>query len=95
MKLVTIICEALAREHLLALFAEVGVHGYTLFPVEGAGSQGRRPGDIAEFGNIQVEVVAAPALATVLMERLQAEFFPRFALIVYESDVRVLRPSKF
>ena len=95
MKLVTIVCETLAREHLTRLLAEVGAHGHTLFAVEGEGSQGRRPGDIAEFGNIQVEVVVPPAVAGQLMVRLQAEFFPRFAMIAYESDIQVLRPGKF
>lgn len=95
MKLVTIVCETLAREHLTRLLADVGAHGYTLFAVEGEGSQGRRPGDIAEFGNIQVQVVVPPAVAGQLMARLQAEFFHRFAMIAYESDIQVLRPGKF
>lgn len=95
MKLVTVICEALAREHLTQLLADVGAHGFTLFAVEGAGSQGQRPGDIAEFGNIQVEVVLQPAIAEQLLIRLQADFFPRFAMIAYLSDIEVLRPGKF
>lgn len=95
MKRVTIICEALAREPLTQLLPEVGAHGYTLFPVEGRGAQGQRLADIEEFGNVQVEVVAPPAVAERLLERLQTEFFPRFAMIAYESDVRVLRQGKF
>lgn len=95
MKLVTVVCETLAREHLTRLLVEVGAHGYTLFPVEGEGSHGRRPGDIAEFGNIQVQVVVPPAVAGQVMARLQTEFFPRFAMIAYESDIQVLRPGKF
>lgn len=95
MKLVTIICEALAREPLKRLLAEVGAHGYTLFKVEGAGARGERVADIEEFGNIQVEVIVPPPVAQELLERLQAEFFPRFAMVAYESDVRVLRQNKF
>jgi nitrogen regulatory protein P-II 2 len=95
MKLVTVICEALAREHLTRLLSDIGAHGYTLFPVEGEGSQGRRPGDIAEFANIQVQVVMQPAVAEQLLTRLQTEFFPRFAMIAYATDIQVLRPHKF
>jgi len=40
MRLVTIVCEALAREPVKQLLVETGAHGYTLFPVEGAGAQG-------------------------------------------------------
>jgi nitrogen regulatory protein PII len=95
MKLVTVICEALAREPLTRLLEDVGAHGYTLFAVEGKGAQGGRPGDIAEFGNIQVEVIVPPAVAEKLLERLQREFFPHYAMVAYLGEVQVLRPEKF
>jgi len=95
MKLVTVIGEALAREPLKKLLAEAGAHGYTLFAVEGDGSQGRRTADIQEFANIQVEVIVPPAVAEKLLQRLQKEFFAKFAMVAYETDVRVLRWEKF
>ena len=95
MKLVTIICEALAREPLKKLLAEVGAHGCTLFAVEGDGSQGRRTADIQEFANIQVEVIVPPAVAEKLLRRLEGEFFNKFAMVAYETDIRVLRREKF
>lgn len=95
MKLVTIICEALAREPLTALLDEVGAHGYTLFTVEGSGAGGHRAADIEEFANIQVEVIVPPAVSAQLLGRLETDFFPLYAMIAYESEVRVLRPGKF
>jgi len=95
MKLVTIVCEALAREPLTALLHEVGAHGYTLFTVEGSGAKGPRLGDIQEFANIQVEVIVPPGVAGQILGRLEKDFFPRYATVAYESDVRVLRPHKF
>ena len=95
MKRVTIVCEALAREPLTALLQEVGAHGYTLFTVEGSGAQGHRLGDIEEFANIQLEIIAPPAVAGRLLARLEEDFFPRYAMIAYEHDVRVLRRDKF
>lgn len=95
LKLVTIIGEALAREPLKKLLREAGAHGYTLFTVEGDGAQGRRTGDIQEFANIQVEVIVPPAVAEELLKRLEQEFFPRFAMVAYETDIRVLRRGKF
>lgn len=94
-KLVTIICEALAREPLKRLLHEVGAHGYTLFTVEGDGQQGRRTADIQEFANIQVEVIVQPTVAAQLLARLEQEFFSKFAMIAYETDIRVLRREKF
>lgn len=95
LKLVTIVCEAHAREPVTRLLREAGAHGWTLFAVEGDGSRGRRPADIPEFANIQIEVVVQPEVAEALLGRLEKEFFPRYAMIAFESDVRVLRPAKF
>jgi nitrogen regulatory protein PII len=95
MKLVTIVCEAYAKEAVTKLLHEVGAHGYTLFAVEGDGSRGKRPADIPEFANIQIEVLVQPAVANILLERLEKEYFPRYGMIAFESDVRVLRPKKF
>lgn len=95
MKLVTVICEAYAKDAVTKLLREVGAHGYTLFPVEGDGSRGKRPADIPEFSNIQIEVLVQPAVAEELLEKLGRDLFPRYAMIAFESDVRVLRPGKF
>ncbi len=95
MKLVTIVCEAHARNVVTSLLREIGAHGYTLFAVEGEGSQGKRSGDIPEYANIQVEVIVSPEVAETLMARLESEFFPRYAMIAYETEVRVLRKGKF
>ena len=95
MKLVTVVCEALAREPLEALLLEVGANGYTLFTVEGRGAKGARVADIHEFANIQVEVIVQPGVACELLARLEKEFFPRYAMIAYENEVRVLRKDKF
>ena len=95
MKLVTIVCEAYAKDAVTKLLREVGSHGYTLFPVEGDGSRGKRPADIPEFANIQIEVLVQPAVAEQLLEKLGRDLFPRYAMVAFESEVRVLRPQKF
>ena len=95
MKLVTIVCEAYAKAAVTKLLHEVGAHGYTLFAVEGDGSRGQRPADIPEFANIQIEVIVPPAVAEQLLEALGRELFARYAMVAFESDVRVLRPQKF
>ena len=95
MKLVTIVCEALARNRVTELLTEMGAHGYTLFPVEGKGAQGSRVADIEEFANIQIEVVLTPEVAPQLLARLEMEFFRRFAMIAFVADVQVIRSAKF
>jgi len=95
MKLVTIVCEAHAKAAVTKLLRDVGAHGYTLFAVEGDGSRGRREADIPEFTNIQIQLILPPEVAQTLLARLEKEFFPRYGMIAFESDVRVLRPHKF
>lgn len=95
MKLVTIICEALAREAVTRLLREVGAHGYTVFEVEGAGATGERTAEMAEFGNIQIEVIVPAAVSEQLMDRLEREYFPKFAMVAYDVNIRVRRREKF
>lgn len=95
MKLVTIVCEAHARHAVTKLLHETGAHGYTLFPVEGEGSRGERPADIPEFANIQIEIILQPAVAEQLLEKLGREYFARYGMIAFETDVRVIRKEKF
>ena len=95
MKLVSIVCEAYAQEPVTKLLRDVGAHGWTLFAVEGDGSRGKRPADIREFANIQIEVIVPPEVAATLLERLEKEFFSRYGMIAFESDVRVMRAGKF
>jgi len=95
MKRITIICEAIAREPVLRLAREAGAQGWTLWEVQGSGSQGPRLADIPEFTNIHVEIILQPASAQALLQRLGADLFPQFAMVAYETDIRVLRSSKF
>lgn len=95
MKLVTIICEAHARDAVTKLLHDVGAHGWTSFSVEGDGARGRRTADIPEFTNVQIEAIVSPAVAEQLMERLGREFFPIYGMVAFESEVRVLRKDKF
>jgi len=95
MKLVTIVCEAYGLDPVKTLLREVGAHGWTHFPVEGAGAGGERAGEMKEFANVQIEVVLSPDAAGELLARLREDFFPRYGMIAFESDVRVLRAGKF
>jgi hypothetical protein len=95
MKLVTIICEAILEDRVVALLRETGAHGHTTFPVRGRGNQGERNADISEAGNVQLQVIVRPAVAETLLCRLHSELFKDYAMVAYESDVRVLRPEKF
>jgi nitrogen regulatory protein P-II 2 len=95
MKLLTIVCEAHAEKAVTALLREAGAHGWTLFEVKGLGAQGSRPADIPDYANIQVEAIVKAEVSAQLLERLEKDYFPCYAMIAYETDVRVLREGKF
>ena len=95
MKLVTIVSEAYALDPVKKLLREIGAHGWTHFTVEGAGAGGERAGEMKEFANVQIEVVLQPAAAETLLARLEKELVPRYGMIAFASDVRVLRSGKF
>ena len=95
MKLVTIICEALLEERVVEILRQCGSHGHTAYSVRGSGSQGDRSADIVETGNVQIEIIVKPAVAEAVLERLHHELFSSYAMVAYETDVRVMRPQKF
>lgn len=95
MKILTIICESVLEERVVKLLRECGAQGHTAFQVRGSGHQGERHGDMVESGNVQIEAIVKPAVSESILHRLHHELFPPYAMIAYESDVRVLRPEKF
>lgn len=95
MKLVTIVCEAILEKRVVQLLRESGAHGYTAFLVRGSGNQGDRNADMAETGNVQIQVIAKTSVSETLITRLQSELFKDYAMVAYETEVRVMRPEKF
>ena len=70
-------------------------HGHTAYSVRGRGNQGDRGADIGEMGNVQIEAIVKPQVSEALLQRLRSDLFPSYAMVAYESDVRVLRAEKF
>lgn len=95
MKLVTIICEAVLEERVVELLRACGAHGHTAFDVRGSGNQGKRSADMLESGNVKIKAIVKPAVSEALLQKLHDELFQAYAMIAYETDVRVLRPDKF
>lgn len=94
-KLITVVCEAVARDTLVALLRDCGANGYTVSAVEGWGAKGGRFADIPEDANIELKTVVSEEKAEQLLQRLSETILPRFATVIYVCDVRVLREGKF
>ncbi len=88
--LVTIVGEAVLQDRLIKLLTTLGVSGYTIVPVQGAGSHGRRTGDMAGYNtNIEVKTIVTPEISDQLLEKL-AQFPETYALIAFRQSVEGL-----
>ncbi|MBW4648498.1 MAG: hypothetical protein KME06_07330 [Kastovskya adunca ATA6-11-RM4] len=85
--LVTIICEAVLQDRLVHLLKTLGSSGYTIVQARGAGSHGRRMGDIAGYNtNIEVKTIVAAETSDKLFDELKS-FQDTYALIAYRQTV--------
>ncbi|MGL4882921.1 MAG: P-II family nitrogen regulator [Waterburya sp.] len=88
--LVTIVCEAVLQDRLIKLLITSGVSGYTLIPAQGAGSHGKRMGDMAGYNtNIEVKTIVTPEVSDQLLEDLKP-FQGTHALIAFRQNVEGL-----
>lgn len=94
-KLVTIITEAVLESELLEALDALGVSGYTVTNARGRGSRGIRDAGWTSSSNIRIEVICSEELAVRITAYLHENFYSHYAMVVYESDVNVLREGKF
>lgn len=94
-KLLTIITEAALKSVLIKDLERLGVRGYTITDARGKGSRGVRSSAWDASSNIRIEVVCDAATAEAIAAHLQARYYENYAMILFVSDVAVLRPEKF
>jgi nitrogen regulatory protein PII len=94
-KLLTVITEAALENVLTRDLERLGVHGYTVTDARGKGSRGTRNAAWGESSNIRIEIVCDTATAETIATHLQARYYDNYAMILFVSDVAVLRPGKF
>jgi hypothetical protein len=94
-KLLTVVTEAAIEKDLCADIERIGAHGYTVTDARGKGSRGVREASWEPSGNIRVEVVCTEETAHAIADHLRARYYANYAMILYLSDVEVLRPGKF
>lgn len=93
-RLVTIISEPVVGKELVALAKALGASGFTLSDVRGEGSGDKSSGELPDE-KIKIEIVADANLADKLMSEVSLHYFKNYAIIVYSSEIRVMRPEKF
>lgn len=94
-KLLTIVTESVLEARLIRDIQRLGAHGYTVSDARGGGSHGVQGGEWAFDRNIRLDVVCDEAVAEAIAQRCEQHYLPDYGLILYVSDVGVLRANKF
>lgn len=94
-KLITIITEAVLEADLCKALGELGATGYTITEARGSGSRGIRDAGWSSSSNIRIEVVCSDDVAENICSYLRRTYYNDYAMILFESDIRVVRPDKF
>lgn len=93
-KLITVVCEAALESRLIRDCMALGAKGYTITDAHGAGPRNQRNGDL-EGGNIKIEIITDDATVEKLVEKLETEYFPHYAVSCWVSDVQILREDRY
>lgn len=94
-KLLTIVTEAALEQELTVEVLRLGGTGYTITDARGKGGRGVRNASWALSANIRIEVVCNDATAQAIATMLRERYYDNYAMILFVSDVTVLRPAKF
>ena len=94
-KLVTIITEGAIETRICKVLEDLVAHGYAVTNARGSGSRGVRSADWSSSGNVRIEVVCDETVALKIEEHLREHYYENFAMNLFETDVKVLRPEKF
>lgn len=94
-KLLTIVTEAAIEDLLVRDIKRLGAHGYTVSDARGSGSRGARSSSWDMSGSIRIEIVCNSATADAIATHLQEHYYADYAMIMFATDVVVLRPEKF
>lgn len=94
-QLLTIICEAGLERQLVSEFHLLGISGHTITDARGQGKHGDRDGLWPSSANIRIEVLCESAVIDALLTLLEQHYFKSYGLVVFVSEVAVLRAEKF
>lgn len=92
--LVTIVAEAILAAPLQEAVLALGATGVTVSETTGTGSRGRRTGEIPG-DNVRLETVVDAATVPRILQMLAERYLRDYAIVVWTSEVRVIRGEKY
>ena len=93
--LLVIITEAAIEKALVRDARRLGAHGWTVGEVRGGRLDSVRDGDWEADRTIELKLICAPEVADAIADHVLSTYAPHYALAMYLSDVRVLRPQRY
>ena len=94
-KLLTITCEILAQKNIMEILIKHAITGYTIYEVNGNGARGLRGQGFKNEKNVKIEIILREEKLQDIVEEVSRTMFANFAIVLYVSDVGVLRTEKF
>jgi nitrogen regulatory protein PII len=94
-KLLTVTCEILAQKNIIEILNKHEITGYTIYEVDGNGARGIRGQGLKNEKNIKVEIIMREEKLQTVVEEISRTLFANFAIVLYVSDVGVVRTEKF
>lgn len=95
LRLLTVITESALESTLIEDIERLGARGYTVTNARGNGSRGVRSGAWGASSNIRIEVVCDERVEDAITNHLKENYYENFAMILFCSDVDVIRSGKF
>jgi nitrogen regulatory protein PII len=93
-KLLTVVCEGALESRLIKDLLSLGAKGYTVTDAHGTGPRNQRSADL-EGGNIRLEVVTDESTLGKIVQKLQSDYFPSYAVSIWVADVEVMRQDRY
>ncbi len=94
-KLLTVITEADIEENLIEDINRLGAKGYTISSVTGKGEKGIRNSVWSLNSNIKIEIICNAKTCENIAKFLNENYFENYALILFVTDISVLRSIKY
>ncbi len=94
-KLLTVTCEILAQKNIIQILNKHEITGYTTYEVDGNGARGIRGHGLKNEKNVKVEIIMREEKLQTVVEEISRTLFANFAIVLYVSDVGVVRIEKF
>jgi len=93
-QLVTIIAAQELEDRLLHTIKAIGARGYTIAQVRGQGIHGSRTSEY-EGENVRIETIVDDRTAQLIEQEIASRYFSEWAVVIYVTNVKVLRPDRF